>query len=112
LSAAEQQRMLDSAALLNYEKGRTIHGHDTQCLGMLILLQGVLRTYLLSEEGGRSRSTDSMRETSVFFRRPASYIRSHLTYISTPKRMPCSDYSSGARQRAVRVKRLCGKLLI
>ena len=40
-----------SSFVRRYEKGTVIHSSDNECLGMLFVLSGEIRTYLLSEEG-------------------------------------------------------------
>ena len=40
-----------SAFVRHYEKGAFVHSSDNECLGMLFVLSGEIRTYLLSEEG-------------------------------------------------------------
>ena len=47
----EKETLRCSALLRRYPKGSLIHGGQNECLGMLLLLQGEVRTYLLSEEG-------------------------------------------------------------
>lgn len=51
LAGDEQALVAESAAIRRYEKGRFIHNGDADCLGMLYLLSGEIRTYILSEEG-------------------------------------------------------------
>ena len=43
--------MRRSAFIRHYEKGAFVHSNDVECLGMLFVLSGEIRTYLLSEEG-------------------------------------------------------------
>ena len=51
LPEEEKEALRCSAFLRRYPKGSLIHGGQNECLGMLLLLQGEVRTYLLSEEG-------------------------------------------------------------
>ena len=51
LPEEEKETLRCSAFLRRYPKGSLIHGGQNECLGMLLLLQGEVRTYLLSEEG-------------------------------------------------------------
>ena len=51
LKEQEKEAVSSSAFVRSYEKGALIHGNDTACLGMLLVLSGGIRTYLLSEEG-------------------------------------------------------------
>ena len=51
LTEQEQETLRQSAFVRHYEKGAFIHSSDNECLGMLSVLSGEIRTYLLSEEG-------------------------------------------------------------
>lgn len=51
LSSTEQQMILDYTKPLTYTQGSTIHGGGTDCIGVLLVKEGTLRTYLLSEDG-------------------------------------------------------------
>ena len=51
LSERERDMVRRSAVLRRYEKGALIHDGGNECLGMLLLLSGEIRTYLLSDEG-------------------------------------------------------------
>jgi CRP/FNR family transcriptional regulator len=51
LSAQEQQGMLANTVLMRYAKGTCIHNGENDCKGMLIVMKGMLRTYILSENG-------------------------------------------------------------
>ena len=51
LTEKEQETLRRSAFVRHYEKGAFVHSGDTECLGMLSVLSGEIRTYLLSEEG-------------------------------------------------------------
>ena len=51
LTEQEQETLRRSAFVRHYEKGVFIHSSDNECLGMLFVLSGEIRTYLLSEEG-------------------------------------------------------------
>ena len=51
LTEQEQETLRRSAFVRHYEKGAFIHSSDNECLGMLFVLSGEIRTYLLSEEG-------------------------------------------------------------
>ena len=51
LSERERDIVQRSAVLRRYEKGALIHDGGNECLGMLLLLSGEIRTYLLSDEG-------------------------------------------------------------
>ena len=51
LTESEMDTLRRGAFVRHYEKGAFIHSSDTECLGMLFVLSGEIRTYLLSEEG-------------------------------------------------------------
>ena len=51
LTEHEMETLRRSAFVRHYEKGAFIHSSDNECLGMLFILSGEIRTYLLSEEG-------------------------------------------------------------
>ena len=51
LTEQEQETLRRSALVRQYEKGAFVHSSDNECLGMLFVLSGEIRTYLLSEEG-------------------------------------------------------------
>lgn len=51
LSEKEQKQMLENSQLLTYPKGTNIHGGDSTCAGLIFIMSGTLRTYMLSEEG-------------------------------------------------------------
>ena len=51
LTQAQQQRILQSVDLIKVSKGTHIHDSSADCLGLLLIRSGQLRTYILSEEG-------------------------------------------------------------
>ena len=53
LSLTEQEKELlrQSAVIHRYEKGSFVHNSSQDCLGLLAVLSGEIRTYLLSDEG-------------------------------------------------------------
>ena len=51
LDKQEQETLLSNTTSVHYAKGASIHcGHD-DCIGLLLIQSGMLRTYMLSEEG-------------------------------------------------------------
>lgn len=52
LSNDEKNLINESSTITEYEKGRIIHSDQDKCLGMIYIISGEIRTYLLSE-GGR-----------------------------------------------------------
>ena len=51
LTEQEKEILSKSAVIRHYEKGSFIHSSDRDCLGMLFILSGEIRTYILSDEG-------------------------------------------------------------
>ena len=51
LSEDEKERIRQRAFVNNYGKGTIINNCNSECLGMLLVLSGEIRTYLFSEEG-------------------------------------------------------------
>lgn len=51
LSEDDQKRLLENSYEARYRKGDTIYGGDGNCVGILIIKSGGLRTYILSEDG-------------------------------------------------------------
>ena len=51
LTEQEKEILRKSAVIRRYEKGSFIHSSDRDCLGMLFILSGEIRTYIHSDEG-------------------------------------------------------------
>jgi len=51
LSGEQRETLLLGAACHRYPKGYNIHGGSNDCAGVLLVLSGELRVYMLSEEG-------------------------------------------------------------
>ena len=51
LTGDERERLLKSCAVVTYGKGDQIHRSDMGCKGAILLLSGLLRVYILSDEG-------------------------------------------------------------
>jgi len=51
LTEQERDIVQKSAFLRRYEKGAQVHSSGQECLGLLLVLSGEIRTYLLSDEG-------------------------------------------------------------
>ena len=60
LTPDQQEDLTCSAVIQQYAQGSIVHGCGSDCLGMILVLQGALRVYLLSEEG---------REVTLFYLR-------------------------------------------
>ncbi len=51
MSAGEQQQMLANTSLIRYSKGMNVYNGGNDCVGFVIVISGMLRVYMLSEEG-------------------------------------------------------------
>lgn len=51
LTPDQQKAMVANTKLIKYKKGTDIHKGDQDCIGVNIIQKGVLRAYMLSEEG-------------------------------------------------------------
>lgn len=51
LSENEKFRILDNTYKVTYKRGDTIHSGENDCIGILLIKSGGLRTYMLSEDG-------------------------------------------------------------
>lgn len=51
LSLDDQKQLAESSHIERYKKGEMIHRTDTECKGLLVVLSGQMRIYILSEEG-------------------------------------------------------------
>lgn len=51
LTNSEKELVQQNAVIRLYEKGTRVYSSERECLGMLFVMQGEMRTYLLSEEG-------------------------------------------------------------
>ena len=51
LTKQEQLALTDSVTLRKMQKGTVIHGGDEECLGLLVIRSGQLRSFIFSEEG-------------------------------------------------------------
>lgn len=51
LTKQEREGILENTTLMKYPKGTSIHNGENDCKGMLIIVSGTLRTYMLSESG-------------------------------------------------------------
>lgn len=61
LRESEQQLFLQRARHVHYSAGENVRGRHTACLGVLQVVQGILRTYMLAEDG---------REVTVYRLKP------------------------------------------
>ena len=51
LTDSEKEFVRQNAVIRLYKKGTRVYSSERECLGMLFVMQGEMRTYLLSEEG-------------------------------------------------------------
>ncbi len=51
LSEEQQQGLINHSFVYEYPQGAQVHSGSTDCIGILLLTQGILRTYMLSEDG-------------------------------------------------------------
>lgn len=51
LTSEEQEELSRKSVIKEYKKGTIIHSENNECLGMVILTQGEIRTCIVSEEG-------------------------------------------------------------
>ncbi len=51
LNSSEKELLLQHAVIRKYEKGSMLYGSGQACLGMVYIIDGQIRTYILSEEG-------------------------------------------------------------
>jgi len=51
LSRDEKETLLKNTSEIHYEKGQNVHSADNDCIGVILIKSGELRTYMLSEEG-------------------------------------------------------------
>lgn len=51
LSDQEKELLCDNTVTVHYPKGTAIHSGNEDCIGIILIKKGQLRTYLLSEDG-------------------------------------------------------------
>ena len=51
ISETQRLYILDNFTVRTYEKDSVIHARDNECLGLILLLEGRVRTFMVSEEG-------------------------------------------------------------
>ena len=51
INPAEKDLLLNNISNIGYAPGENIHSADNDCIGVMIVKKGTLRTYILSEEG-------------------------------------------------------------
>ncbi len=71
--------MLANSSLMRYPKGTCIHNGENDCKGMLIVKKGLLRTYMLSENG-KEITLDSVLNEGNLCIFSASCVLSAITF--------------------------------
>lgn len=51
LTPAEKSLLLNNTSSQKYAKGANLHSTDNDCIGIFLIKRGIMRTYILSEEG-------------------------------------------------------------
>lgn len=51
LTRQQQEELISSSRLAHFKKGENIHHSQEKCLGVVYIVKGELRTYMLSEDG-------------------------------------------------------------
>lgn len=51
LTASQQEFLRHNSMIRTFPKGSCLHGNDEQCLGVVLVKSGMLRTYMLSDDG-------------------------------------------------------------
>lgn len=51
LTQAQMDLLISTARVAHFSKGQSIHFGENDCIGVLIVKQGMIRTYITSEEG-------------------------------------------------------------
>jgi len=86
LTDTQREQLKTSSYIRDYEPGSFVHSRSEECLGILIVLSGQLRTYIQSEEG---------REVTLFRLGPgevctlsAACMMQEITSSSSPPLLP------------------------
>jgi CRP/FNR family transcriptional regulator len=64
LTLEQKNYLVNHASLLCYQKGTNIHSGENECVGLILVISGELRVYMLSEEG-REITLYRLREGDV-----------------------------------------------
>src|SRR5690554_3825131 len=51
LNSQQKETLINNTSNRHFKKGQKIHGGESECLGIIIVISGELRTHLLSEDG-------------------------------------------------------------
>lgn len=89
LNKKEQKLLEDNCKTVSYKKGSHVYSASEECLGVLIILKGSLRTYILSDEG-REVTLYNLYENDVCVL-SASCVLSQITFdVFVDAREDCS----------------------
>lgn len=89
LNKEEQRLLKDNCKTVNYKKGSHVYSASEECLGVLVILKGSLRTYILSDEG-REVTLYNLYENDVCVL-SASCVLSQITFdVFVDAREDCS----------------------
>lgn len=89
LTKEEQTLLKDNCKTVNYKKGSHVYSASEECLGVLVILKGSLRTYILSDEG-REVTLYNLYENDVCVL-SASCVLSQITFdVFVDAREDCS----------------------
>lgn len=61
LNQNEKNILINNASIIEYQNGQLIHHGENDCVGILIIVSGKLRTYMISNEG---------KEITLFYLQP------------------------------------------
>ncbi len=51
LSDSERKQLIENTSVLHFKKGESVHSPENDCIGVILVKSGELRTYMLSEDG-------------------------------------------------------------
>lgn len=89
LNKEKQTLLKDNCKTVNYKKGSHVYSASEECLGVLVILKGSLRTYILSDEG-REVTLYNLYENDVCVL-SASCVLSQITFdVFVDAREDCS----------------------
>lgn len=78
LTEKQQDMVIQESRVMNYERGECVYSGGRECLGGILVLNGSLRTYLLSDEG-KEVTIYRLREGDICFL-AASCLLSAITF--------------------------------
>ncbi len=51
LTDSQKEYIIENSIETSFKKGNSLHGGDSDCIGVLIVKKGTIRTYMISDEG-------------------------------------------------------------